>query len=308
MKKVIVTGPNGFVGNALLKSLSDQGIETIAIVKDGNENIDKIKNLNGVRIEFCQLDNIKDLPKLVRDTDIDCCIHLGWAGSFGDSRADYKLQLKNAEYSSDLIITLSEMGIKRFVGAGTLAEKDVLNYHLTDGATPNAVSIYGIAKLTTQLITKSLCSKLGIDHVWCYLCNTYGVGNSTNNFVNMVIRKFLKGERASFTPATQIYDFTYITDTANAILAAADKGLKNRSYYLGSGDPKPLKEFITEIRDCFDPKYPLYFGEIPFNGISLKKEDYSTQKLFTDTGFKAQIPFTDGIKKTIEWFKKENIL
>ena len=39
MKKVLVTGPNGFIGSALLKVLSEEGVEVIAVVKDINENI-----------------------------------------------------------------------------------------------------------------------------------------------------------------------------------------------------------------------------------------------------------------------------
>ena len=303
MKKVIVTGANGFIGSSLLSYLSEQGIQVYAVIKDEQENIDNIKNLNGVKIIYCDLDNIDKLPELITDKDIDTCIHLAWAGSFGDARADYEMQLLNSKYALDMVTVASEMGISRFVGAGTLAEKDVLNYHMDDGATPNAVSIYGIAKLNTQLMTKALCTKLGIEHIWCYLSNTYGVGNTTNNFVNMALRKILNGERAAFTAGTQTYDFVYITDTVRAIYFAARSGKANTGYYLGSGSERQLKEYIEIIRDAIDPDYPLYLGEIPFNGKSLSAEEYSVEKLAKDTGYKALIPFEKGIKLTIDWLK-----
>lgn len=299
----IITGANGFIGSALLSEMSSKGEKIYAIIKDKNEKTDHIQNLSGVEIVYCELSEIESLAEKIKEP-VDCLIHLAWAGSFGDARADYALQLKNCEYALRTVDVCEKMGIPRFVGVGTLAEKDVLNYHMDDGATPNAVSIYGIAKLNTQLMTKAECTKLNIEHLWCQLSNTYGVGNTTNNFVNMASKKILSGQRASFTEATQTYDFVYITDTVRAIYAVADRGKKNCLYYLGSGHPRLLRQYIEAIRDAIDPEYPLYFGEVPFNGKSLPKEAYSTDKLCTDTGFTAQISFEDGIGKTVKWLKE----
>lgn len=305
INKVIVTGANGFIGIELLRLLSSKGIKVFAVIKDRNEKIEEVKKLSDISIVYCEMDNIEDLPQLINDRDIDTCIHLAWAGSFGELRADYLLQLKNVEYSMRVVDVIAQMGIKRFVGAGTLAEKDVLNYHATDGATPNVVSIYGIAKITTHFMTKAECSKLGIEHIWCYLSNTYGVGNTTNNFVNMASKLMLGGKRAEFTSGEQMYDFMYVTDTVRAIYEAAEKGKSNTAYYLGSGKQRKLKEYIELIRDAIDSDIPLYLGAIPFNGIALSEENYDSSKLIKDTGFCPEVSFEDGIKQTIEWLKEQ---
>ena len=303
MKKVLVTGANGFIGSSLLQYLSDNDVEVFAVIKDNNEKVDHIENLNNVHIICCEMDSIEKLPELIDDCDIDTCIHLAWAGSFGGLRADYSLQLKNIDYAMRTVNTIYKMRIKRFVCAGTLAEKDVINYHSTEGATPNPVSMYGIAKITTHFMTKTECTKLGIEHTWCYLSNTYGVGNTTNNFVNMACKKLLNNERAAFTSGEQCYDFVYITDTVRAIAAVAEKGKTNCSYYLGSGQARPLREYITLIRDAIDPSIPLHLGEIPFNGNALPEDAYDTTSLVKDTGFYPQISFEEGIKKTVSWLK-----
>lgn len=306
MKKIILTGANGFVGSALIKVLSNNGVEIYAVVKDQHERIDHIENIPGVKIVYCDLSEINKLPELITDRDIDTCIHLAWDGSFGEKRSNYSLQLKNIEYALDTINVISRMGVKRFVGAGTLAEKDVNNYHPTDGATPNAVSMYGIAKITTHYMTKTECTKLGVEHIWCYLSNTYGVGNTTNNFVNMASRLMLEGKRAAFTSGEQMYDFVYIDDTARALFYAASKGRNNTSYYLGSTKPRKLREYITIIRDTINPDIPLYLGEIPFKGNMLPPAEYDTTKLINDTGFYPTVRFEKGIKKTIEYLKENN--
>lgn len=304
MKKAIVTGANGFIGSALLKVMSQAGVQVYAVIKDQNERIDHIVDIPGVQIVYCELDQISNLPQMIADRDIDTCIHLAWAGSSGDARADYGLQLRNVQYALDTVDAVAAMGVKRYVGAGTLAEKDVLNYHPTDGATPNAVSIYGIAKISMHFMTKAQCAKNGMEHIWCYLSNTYGVGNTTNNFVNMASRLMLNGKRAAFTAGEQTYDFVYVTDTVRAIFAAADKGSKNTAYYLGSTKQRKLKEYIKIIRDTIDPSIELFLGEIPFNGNPLPPEAYDTSKLVQDTGFEPEIPFEEGIQRTIAWLRE----
>lgn len=304
MKKVLVTGANGFIGTFLLQELSKSGVEVIAILKDVNEPKEQIQVLPGVHISYCDQDQISNLPDIICDRDIETCIHLAWMGSFGELRANYLLQMTNVLNTLNTIKAIHDMGIKRFVGIGTLAEMDVLNYHFHDNAHPNPVSEYGIAKLTAHLMSKTECAKLGMEHLWCRLSNTYGVGNTTNNFVNMASRLMLSGKRAAFTSATQPYDFVYVTDTVRAIMQVAKNGKAFSNYYLGSGNPRPLKEYITIIRDQIDPTIKLFLGEIPFRGTPLPLEAYDTRKLYADTGFVPQIQFEVGISKTIQWLKE----
>lgn|SRR5574344_1233718 len=307
MKKILVTGSNGFIGTYLLKEMSKDGNEIIAIVKDNKENIKEIKDLPGVRIVYCELSNLSCLISKISDRDIDICIHLAWAGSSGEARADYELQLQNVKYALDMVKVANIMGIKRYVGAGTLAEKDVLKYHPSNGAKPKAVSMYGIAKISMHFMTKAECSSLGMEHIWCYLSNTYGIGNYTNNFINIASKTMLAGKPAKFTAGDQMYDFVYITDTVRAIYAAAFRGKTNNSYYLGSTKPRQLKEYIKIIRNTIDPSIELQLGAIPFKGKSLTAKEYSAKKIVRDTGFEPNISFEDGIKKTINWLKKIQI-
>lgn len=303
MKKVLVTGANGFIGTAFLKVLYDHDIEVVAVVRNKLEQCDAIGDIRKIRTVRCDLKNMRNLPLIVPDRDIDACIHLAWEGTCGDARADYNLQLENIKGSIELINALAQMHIKRFVAAGTLAEKDVLNYHDTDGATPNAVSMYGIAKIAAHFMTKTQCAKLGVEHIWCQFSNVYGVGNRTDNFVNMACKKMLLGQRAAFTLAEQWYDFIYITDAVNALYHVTKTGHKNTTYFIGSSKPQKLKEYICMIRDAINPTIEIYFGEVPFNGKSLAQEAYDASKLIQDTGFRPEIDFRKGIALTVEWLR-----
>lgn len=302
MKRVLVTGASGFVGRNLVKCLSKHGLEVYAVVRNEANGLQLDVNDN-IHVISCDMKNIALLKDKLKNESIEACIHLAWDGVNGDKRADYELQLDNIRYTLNLIDILSEIGVRKFVGVGTLAEKDILNYHLENMTTPNPVSIYGCAKIATHLMAKTECNKKNVEFVWCQLSNTYGVGNTTNNFVNMAIDKMLNGKRASFTSGEQLYDFVYIEDAVEALYLATVKGINNCSYYVGSGSPRKLYEYIYMIRDTIDKSIPVYLGEIPYNGKSLDLESYDISNLQKDTGYEVNVAFEKGIEMTVQWLK-----
>ncbi|MDE6969953.1 MAG: NAD(P)-dependent oxidoreductase, partial [Eubacterium sp.] len=49
------------------------------------------------------------------------------------------------------------------------------------------------------------------------------------------------------------------------------------------------------------PDRSFHFGEVPFTGISLPLKDFDCTKTEEDTGFRAEIGFGEGCKKTRDW-------
>lgn len=300
--KILVTGANGFVGRHLLQLLIKNDCKVIAVDRTvGQELLD----VPDVKVIQCNLDESERLSSLIDDRDIDCCIHLAWQGANGDLRGDAGMQWENVRRTIMLCDVLAQMRVRRFVGIGTLAEKDVSYYLPVDGATPNPTACYGAAKLSARYMSKIVCTQLKIEHVWCQLSNLYGAGDPSENFINYASKLMLSGKRASFTAGEQMYDFVYITDIVGGIFKAAEHGKSNTTYYIGSGHQRKLKEYILEIRDAIDPGIPLYLGEVPFNGISLPAEEFDCSKLMNDTGYSAAVPFETGIRRTVDWLKAQ---
>lgn len=303
MKSAIVTGANGFVGSALLRELTGHGIRVIAVIKDEQETVSHIEKLPGVEIVYCEMNEmLEQLPAKVAD-GADVFYHLAWAGSTGAARGDYNLQLQNAKWTLDAVSAAHKIGCRRFVGAGTLAQHDVHAYTPQNGSTPNAVSCYGAAKITAHYMSKAECSRLGMEHVWAYLSNTYGIGNYTSNFINFASKVMITGKDANFTSGEQLYDFVYIDDIAQGLYCMGNRGKNNHAYYIGSTNPRQLKEFIIRLRDIIDPGIELHLGRVPFNGIAQPASTYDCTPLVEDTGYCPHVPFEEGIRKTVEWLR-----
>ncbi len=305
MKNVLISGANGFVGTNLVKKLIEEEIRVTALVRPGNAG--NIMGYPNIDIVYCELKEIKQLCDRLKDKmEFDTMYHLAWAGTSGDGRADYDIQCDNIKYTLDIIHLAHSLNIKRFIGAGTLAEYDGLAYIPQDGASPNPVAMYAAAKISAHYMSKIECNRLGIEHVWGVFSNIYGVGNTTNNFVNFAVKLMLSGKRASFTAGEQNYDFVYISDFVKGLYLLGKNGKKNCEYFIGSGKPRKLKEYILSIRNAIDENIELFMGEIPFNGVSLGCDKLSTLKLERDTGYKAEVDFDEGISQTVEWLRKIN--
>lgn len=302
MKKALVTGANGFVGSALVKELVSNDVEVIALDRNGCAgNIPE-----RVRFVEHELAESGKLSALISDRDIDVFYHLAWAGSAGSARADTTLQLKNAQWSVDCLREAKKMCCKKFVGAGSIMEHETISAAYKQGGKPGLGYIYGSGKLVSHAMCMSVAADIGIDLVWAEITNAYGVGEISPRFVNTTIRKILNNEPLQFTAGTQNYDFVYVDDVARAFRLIGEHGKPFNHYLIGSSDAKPLREFILEMKAELAPDREFIFGDIPFTGVNMPLGDFSCFLTEKDTGFKAEITFAEGIKKTMNWIRELN--
>lgn len=300
MKKAIVTGANGFVGSALIQELLANGVEVIALDREGcRQNLPE-----GVIFLPCELSEIACLVDRPEVVDADVFYHFAWAGSAGPARADTALQLQNAQWTVDSLRTAKQLGCKKFICAGSIMEHETIAAGFAQGNKPGLGYIYGSGKLVAHTMCKSVAADIGIDLVWAKITNAYGVGELSPRFVNTTIRKILHGEPLQFTSGTQNYDFVYITDVAKAFYLIGEKGKPFCDYLIGSSHARPLKEFVLEMKHSLAPDREFIFGDIPFTGIDLPLTQFDCSQTEKDTGFRAEISFYDGVRMTMDWIKK----
>ncbi len=303
MKKAIVTGANGFVGSALCKALSENGTEVIAVVRSNTSDIKEIEHLPNLKMVYCPLEEIKELPTMIEDNDIDAMYHLAWEGTSGPLRGDDAVQLKNIQHTCDAVRACADMKCSRFVFASSIMEYEIKATMETDRV-PGINTLYCSAKLSADYFARTIAGTLGVEYLRAVISNAYGPLEKSARLINSTIRKLLKNEHCSFSAGEQMYDFIYITDAAKSFVAIGEKGISNRTYYIGSQNPKPLKEFLLELRDQIDPEIELGLGELPFNGISLGYDEFNISAIKNDTGFVPEITFDEGVRKTAEWIRE----
>ena len=123
--------------------------------------------------------------------------------------------------------------------------------------------------------------------------------------ISGTIRKLLAGEKPALTAGTQRWDYLYSGDAADAFYLAACHGRNGAVYPLGSGQAMPLKDYIFQMRDAIDPALPLGLGEGPYGPLQVMHLQADISALQADTGFEPRTSFSEGIRETIDWVKKE---
>ena len=173
------------------------------------------------------------------------------------------------------------------------------------GNRPGLGYIYGGGKLIAHVMCMSVAADIGIDLIWPEITNAYGAGERSPRLVNTTIQKCLRGEPPQFTAGTQNYDFVYIDDVARAFRLIGERGKPFHEYLIGSSTARPLKEFLLEMQSAVAPELDFQFGDLPFTGIDLPLSAFDCAQTQADTGFRAEISFAEGCKRTMAWWKKE---
>lgn len=304
MKTAIVTGANGFVGSAVTRELLAHGYRIYAMDReDCCGNLPKAENVIFVPCDLDMLDTLQG--KLPKQEKFDIFYHFAWAGSAGPARADTKLQLQNAQWTVEALRTAKTLGCERFLCAGSIMEHETMAAAYTQGNRPGLGYIYGSGKLVAHTMCMSVAAEIGIDLIWPEITNAYGVGEKSPRMVNTTIQKCIRGESPQFTAGTQNYDFVYIDDVARAFRLIGEKGKPFHEYLIGSSTARPLKEFLLEMKGAIAPDLAFVFGDIPFTGIDLPLSSFDCSQTETDTGFRAEISFAEGCKRTMEWWREQ---
>ena len=120
-----------------------------------------------------------------------------------------------------------------------------------------------------------------------------------NSLVSTTIEALLKGERPSFTPAQQKWDYLFETDAGAAFAAIGEKAKGRKVYCLGFGQSFPLQWYIEKIRDAINPQAQLGIGVIPYPTNAVMNLCADIDMLADDTGWTPKIEFEDGIQRIL---------
>lgn len=296
--KIAISGANSFIGKRIIQEALIRDWSIVAIVRDKSNNPLDIDSLPSVKVIKSEMSDYKHLGEKVGL--VDCYIHLAWNGTRGTTRDDEELQSKNYYCGINAIESMIDAGCKRVLTAGSQAEYGLFDGVINEETPCNPNTEYGKYKYRLFEDAFSLCVSNEVDFKEPRFFSLYGPYDNPNTMIMSTLSCMLLNKPCKLTKCTQMWDFLYIDDAIEGILGLCEKKCKNGVYNFGSGDCRPLKEFINEMKRITCSKSELVFGAIPYTTAGIINIQPDISKLCREINWEPKTSFERGISHIIE--------
>lgn len=305
MKKAIVTGATGFIGSVFVNFLIEKGVEVLALGRKEFKDISKIrqkkiKKAQYVNINMSNIDTLKrEINHISWDVGEDCIFfNLAWGGEEKLSDMNIEAQINNVNWSVLALQEAEKLGCKSFIQVGTMEEAFTHKYLDLDYTRNNQFNrhvIYSIAKISAKYSLELISTQMKINFIYVLHSHVMGPDDDKDSFLQITLQKLINKEPLIFSSGEQYFDVISSKDCALGYYLICEFGLPNSVYWVGSGEPKRLKEYINEMYDLYPSGEKLQFGKLPYNDIILKPEDFSIRNLTKDTGYLPKMTFKETV-------------
>lgn len=316
MKKILVTGADGFIGSHLTEALVRQGFDVRAFVlynsfnswgwldhapADIQSSLDvfagDIRDPNGVRTAMQGCDAVLHLAALIAipysyhspDTYIDTNIK----GTLNVLQAAREAGVLRVIHTS----TSEVYGTARFV--------PITEEHPLQGQSP-----YSASKIGADQLAYSFYASFGLPVVIARPFNTYGPRQSARAVIPTIISQLASGSRCIKLGALHpTRDFNFVADTVDAFISAlkSDKGL-GEVVNFGSNFEISIGDTVSLIADVMGAEV-----EIETDAVRLRPEKSEVERLWADNsrarelfGWEPRYAGVDGLRRglseTAAWF------
>jgi GDP-L-fucose synthase len=300
--RAVVSGGNGFLGSFVVEKLRYMGCRSVFVPRSRDYD----------------LRDVSQVRRLFHDAKPDIFIHLAAVvGGIAANRANPgRFFYENAIMGIQTIEVARLVGIAKFVCVGTICSYPKFTpvpfreESFWDGYPEETNAPYGLAKKMLLVQLQAYRQQYGLNGIYLTPVNLYGPRDNfdlhSSHVIPALIRKCLDAKQTGQAAVTAwgtgnaTREFLYVEDAAEAVLLAAEKYDKADPVNLGSGAEISIRDLLQKI--CLLSGYP---GEIRWDSAQpdgQPRRRLDTSRAFEEFGWRANTPFDEGLRKTIDWY------
>ncbi len=306
----VVTGGAGFIGSHLCDRLLAEGHKVICI---DNVITGKMKNIKHL-MENSNFTFIKqDVSKQAElKGDVEYIFHLASPASPIDYQESPVKTILSNSYGTFNLLTLTKQKNAKFLLASTSeVYGDPLIHPQSEtywgNVNPTGVrSCYDESKRVAEAMVMAFVRKYGTDARIARIFNTYGErmrlddGRVIPNFVTQCI----KGEPVTiYGDGRQTRSICHVSDMVEGLCKIMFEGQKGEVYNVGNPAEYTMIELAEEVKRLTGAKSEFVFKPLPQDDPMQRRPDIN--KIRNALGWEPKVTPQEGLKRTIEWFRKE---
>ena len=204
----------------------------------------------------------------------------------------------------------SKHKIKRFVFASSSSVYgDTTNFPEKEEHLPLLISPYALSKLTGEYYCRIFSEFFGVETVALRYFNVFGPKQALDDEYAVVVPKFIHcilndQPPPIFGTGKQSRDFTYIENVISAnILSATTPGIKHEVFNVANGKDNTVLELVAALNRIIGKSIQPKF--LPVRAGDVFRTSSDITKIQQKINYKPLISFEDGLKLTVEYFKKK---
>lgn len=262
MKKCLITGSEGFLGNYLSNFLINKKFKVFCLYKK-NKFINKHKNISYLR---CNVKNKKKMSNLIKKIRPDFIFHLA-----AKSHPNYSFKLPIQTIETNILGTMNILeAVKKFSNSSKVIiacssaqyGQNLINRHkkVIENLNYDPDHFYGLSKYFQNRIGDQYHKMYGLNVVNAIIFNTSGpgkVGDVFFDFVTRFLKKYKKNNKSiSFSVGNleNQRDFLHFSDTINALYCLAIKGKSGHSYNICTSKLNKIGTILSYLSKKFSTK------------------------------------------------------
>lgn len=221
MRKIAITGANGFLGKNLAAKFAADGYQVICFSKGNDDTLGEFSNITFLNSQIEDILNFTNYPET---KDIDVLYHFAWSGVSNVYKNNPNIQAQNIFYGLKVLDFAHKCDIKKVVFPGSAAEFSCTGGIINGQGVSSPSDVYAASKISTRLLCEAYAKQLGVGFIWTLITSVYGPGRDDNNLISYTIKSLLAGEKPSFTKLEQEWDYIYIEDLLSALIKVGESG------------------------------------------------------------------------------------
>jgi len=308
-KRILITGGMGFIGSHLAKKYVKSKDDVYILSRSYNKKKNIFNIENKINLTIKDVRNIKKSDVV----DKDCIFHL--AGTVDNYAIQEGEPYKDIEINCNGTIALLEVCKKynpkaRIIFGSTFFVNGNTDKLPVNADSPcNPMGLYPATRLAAEHFCHIYHNIFNLDIIIARFTNVFGPFEDGNNKkkagFNFMINQAVKGKEIQlYNNGNFFRDYIYVDDVADACMTLAEKGNTNKTYYIGRGEFTKFRKLIdiikeqipnTKIKVITPPNFHKNVGIVDFvcDNSDLKK-----------LGWTPRVSLEEGIKRTIEFYKK----